>query len=78
VVKMATKTSKRTIEGMVDDLRDLTPKAAEWKILRDEDNGYGLYERVEGDNLRLLLDLGDSAPEAASTLNGVRFAISTM
>jgi len=75
---MATKTSKRTIEGMLDELREIRPEFAEWKILRDEDNGYGLYVKGEGDNLHLLLDLGNSAPEAASTLNGVIFAIRTM
>jgi len=39
MVKMATKTSKRTIEGMLDELREINPKFAEWKILRDEEMG---------------------------------------
>lgn len=72
---MATKTSKRTIEGMLEEVRTIHAPASEWQILRNVDNGYGLYIPGEGDNLRFILDLGDSAPEAASTLNGVLFAL---
>jgi hypothetical protein len=69
------KTSKRTIEGMLEQVREIYPEAANWQILRNVDNGYGLYIPDNEGNLRVLLDLGETAPQAASTLNGALFAI---
>lgn len=66
-----TYTSKATVEGLLEELREILPVAANWRILQDSENGYGLYSRAENGQLTEVAQLGDTAPNAVNFLNGV-------
>jgi hypothetical protein len=72
---MAEKISKSDVDAKLDELKELFPQAAFWQILRNGDNAYRLYDSDGSGNLRKLADLGESAPDAIRTLEGVKLGV---